>query len=98
MVSSYVPPASSLAPADSSRRDGDVPFYPDTAEREIPLMPRQLLVLQLHARGYTVVRIGQLLELPEADVTVTLHRAAAVLGRSSVHEAVAEAKRRSLIV
>ena len=98
MVSSRMPPASSFAHARSTRRESDVPSDPDAVKHAVPLMPRQLLVLQLCARGYAVSRIGQLLELSEADVTVTLHRAAAALGRSSVDDAVTEAKQRALIV
>jgi hypothetical protein len=57
------------------------------------LVPRQLLVVQLHACGGALARIGQLVELSEPDVEVLLQRAAAVLGRSSVRGAVEAAKR-----
>ena len=61
------------------------------------LTGRELLALQLLARGYAVRQVAALRGQPETDVFVALRSASASLGAATVPEAIAEAKRRGLI-
>ena len=84
-------------PASDGRGDGR--GDPDSGVRELGI--DALLALQLAAHGYSPVRIAQLRHRGTAGATGVardLQKALAVLGVGTVREAVAEARRRGLIV
>ena len=58
----------------------------------------ELLALQLHARGYTPAQIAALRTAAVADVVRDLRRVVWALGVGTLGDAIAEAKRRGLIV
>ena len=62
------------------------------------LTGRELLVLQLQARGYTPGQIAVLTEATVPDVLAALEAASAALGVRDWRAAVGEARRRGLIV
>ena len=62
-----------------------------------PLLPQELVALQLYARGYTLNVLAQALDQPQGIVATLLGMAALGLGARDVDEAVCEAKRRGLI-
>lgn len=64
-----------------------------------PLTGRDPLALQFDARGYSLSQLGTLVFMSTpGDVSALLQRAAEVLGLHTVPAAVAEAKRRGLVV
>ena len=71
---------------------------PSMAAPQQLLEPRQLLVLQLRARGYSIKQIAELMELDEHQVSHRGMRAAGDFGVATIDEAVLSAKLRSLIV
>jgi hypothetical protein len=74
------------------------PAAPDQSNRPAPrLGPRDLLALQLVARGYTPAQIDDLLEAPGATNT-SLLTARAVLGGETLAWVLAVARHRGLIL
>jgi DNA-binding NarL/FixJ family response regulator len=61
------------------------------------LSARQLLVLLLHARGYSHRQIAELLDTRPEHVDEIASSAARLLSTGGVSQAVAEAQRRNLI-
>jgi DNA-binding NarL/FixJ family response regulator len=61
------------------------------------LAARELLTLQLLARGYSLAQIAALLGDTEKNVSATLASALRALGAATVTEAIATARRRDLI-
>jgi hypothetical protein len=59
---------------------------------------RALVVLQLVARGYSVVRIAQLRGEPLEHIIASLHDTLAALDSTTVRDAVRAAQHRGLIV
>ena len=64
--------------------------------KEMP-SPRQLLVLLLRARGYSVSQVAELLRVPSDQVQQTADSVARVLGAADARGAAAEARQRGLI-
>jgi DNA-binding NarL/FixJ family response regulator len=67
-------------------------------KRLAPLSPRSLLVLQLLARGYSREQVARLLAVPAAAIEETEWSVSALLGASTVDEAIRRARRRRLIL
>ncbi|HEV2124479.1 MAG TPA: hypothetical protein VGW38_17130 [Chloroflexota bacterium] len=62
------------------------------------LTGRELLALQLLARGYSIARIAAVLIVPSWQVAALLARATVRLGARDQREAVARARQRRLIL
>lgn len=76
-----------------AREDGGA----DCQRERAQLLPRELLVLYLAARGYSPAQVARMVEQPPVGAATLLALAAAHLGAADVPGAVREAKRRGLI-
>ena len=72
--------------------------YSTPAAATRPLQPRELLVLQLRARGYGREQVAALLDVAAAAIEEAEHSACAALGAATVEEAVELAWQCRLIV
>lgn len=64
--------------------------------KEMP-SPRQLLVLLLRARGYSVAQVAELLRVPSNQVQQSADSATQLLGAGDWRQAAASARQRGLI-